>query len=464
MRKRLITLLLMAAWGGGALAQSPAEMYRKPLGEVLDNISERYGVKVVAAGQLSEGRMVSYAQWRMKGDAEASLRSVLGPFDLEFHRNDRGEYVVTPFQYHRRTPEEGQLHLEELKAFSPDLNGWEMRRRELRECIDTRLHLELFRPATPLSPVFTPRRKYEGYTVENVALETWPGLYLCGSLYRPLRKKPPFPAVLLAQGHGEVQHYGETSQILAATLARMGAVVFSYDMFAKGESAWQFAFDDHRTGIAQSVQTWNSLRVVDFLASLPDVDSRRIAMTGASGGGTQTLLAVALDDRIGVSVPVVMVSSWFFGGCPCESGMPVHGCGKLGTNNAEIAAMAAPRPLLLVSDGGDWTSTTPGIEFPAIGRIYDLYGRQGLHKANVHLPGEGHDYGPSKREAAVRFLSLHLGLSLDPVLDRSGSIDESKCRVEPKSALLVFGESGEKLPPHAIRGLDELKTRLHWPY
>jgi len=450
-------------------AQTPEEIYRKPLKEVLDQVEQRFSVKLTYDIRIVQDKTVTYAPWRMKNDPEATLHAVLGPFDMVFSRNSSGGYDIAEFQYHRRTAEEGKAHLERLLSFYSTPETLEKRREELKACIWETLGLNAFPERNSLNPIVTPKRKYKGYTTENVALETLPGVFLTGTLYRPLsgkgainrlvRRKEGFPAVLLAQGHGEIQHYGESSQVLAATLARMGALVFSYDMFAKGESGLQFAFEDHRTGMAQTMQTWNSMRVVDFLLSLPETDASRIAMTGASGGGTQTFLATLLDERIAVSVPTVMVSSWFFGGCPCESGMPVHSCGAWGTNNTEIAALAAPRPLLLISDGGDWTSTTPEIEFPFVQKVYLLTGHPGRAE-NAHFSTEGHDYGPSKRNAAIRFLAKHLGLSTDSVLDASGKIDETACAVESRESMLVFGEKGEKLPAHAIRGMEALKKLL----
>ena len=450
----LVSFLFLQAPELGAQAGS----YDKSLKEVLKDIESRYQVELSYSDNLVKDKIVTHAFWRFREEAEATLGLVLGPFDLVFYKNDKGIYEISAFQYHRRPPQEGARHLDRLSALCPDLASWEKRREELRACIQEQLNLAPWPEKTPLNPVCTPRRRHNGYTTENVALETLPGLYLSGTLYRPASGKGPFPAVMVAQGHFTLQRYGEEPQILAATLARMGAVVFSYDMFAMNESLLQFDPADHRSRAAQVIQTWNSLRVIDFLSSLKEVDPKRIAMTGASGGGTQTFLATALDPRISVSVPVVMVSSWFYGGCTCESGMPIHTCGNPGTNNAELAALAAPRPMLLVSIGNDWTAHVPEIEYPYIRKIYEKYGKADLVR-NVHLPDEQHDYGPSKREAVYRFLAEHLALSLSAVLGPDGRMDEGTCTVETAGEMKVFGAGGEKLPKHAIRGLVALRKK-----
>jgi hypothetical protein len=238
----------------------------------------------------------------------------------------------------------------------------------------------------------------------------------------------------------------------------MGAVVFSYEMFAWCESLLQVSTKDHNTGLALTMQTLNSMRVLDFLTSLPYVDPERIGVTGASAGGTQSYLITALDDRISVSVPVVMVSSWYYGTCPCGAGLPYHSCTELMTNNAEIAAMASPRPLLVISDGQDWTQHVPEIEFPYLLRVYALYGKQG-NVENVHLPDEGHDYGITKRLAMYDFMARHLRLNLNAVKDKTGKIDESKVTIEKYESMLVFGKEG-MLPATAVKGADKIKEVL----
>ncbi len=252
---------------------------------------------------------------------------------------------------------------------------------------------------------------------------------------------------------------GDTGKVnKSAALPRMGAVVVSYDLFAWGESLLQFPSTAHRKSIAHTIQTWNGIQWVNYLAGLPQTDPEKVGITGGSGGGSQTMLLTAIDDRIKVSVPVVMLSSHFSGGCPCESGKPIHLCGG-GTNNAEIAAMASPRPLLVVSDGGDWTHTVPDLEFPFIENIYGFYGAKDKVK-NAHFPDEGHDYKVSKRQAMYPFMAQHLGLNLDKVLGENGLVNEEDVTIESEEELKVFGENGENLPKDAIKGLEALYHML----
>jgi dienelactone hydrolase len=448
-----------------AVSQTPQEVYRKPLKEVLSDIEKKYDIKLNYGESLVKGVTVMYPTWRYRMDTEETLTNILLPLDMLFQKTGDKVYQVSRYAYHIRPVEEGRKHLEKLLASYPDLRSWEARKTELRNCFLEQLGLSPFPKKTPLNPIYTEKRKFDGYTVENVAIETIPGFYLCGSLYRPAKGKGPFPAVLCPHGHfntGDMNGYGRyrpDQQYRCAMLARMGAVVFSYEMFGYGESQLMVKKEDHQTGLALTMQTLSSIRVTDFLTSLPYIDSKRIGVTACSGGGTQSFLLTALDNRITVCVPVVMVSAYFFGGCPCESGLPIHSCTDLGTNNAEIAAMASPRPLLVVSDGSDWTAHVPEIEFPYLRKVYELYGKP-ENVENVHLANEGHDYGVSKRMAMYDFMARHLGLNLDAVKDKSGRIDESKVTIENWEAQLVFGKDGVRLPKTAIKGADSVRQVL----
>ena len=107
----------------------------------------------------------------------------------------------------------------------------------------------------------------------------------------------------------------------------MGAMSISYDLFGWGESGLQFDMRYHRKALANTIQALNSIRLLDYLLSFDYADPDRVGITGGSGGGSHTMLISAIDDRIDVSVPVVMMSSIHYGGCPCESGNPIHLCG-----------------------------------------------------------------------------------------------------------------------------------------
>jgi hypothetical protein len=464
MKIKTLILICLIIVSGKLAAQSPQDVYKKPLKEVITDIETKYKIKLQYSESLVKGVDVLYSTWRYRSGVEETLANILLPLDMIFEKISDGVYKISKYTYHVRPVDEGRIHLEKLLTSYTSQAEWDSRKAELRKCFFEQLGLSPFPKKTPLNPIYTPERQFDGYTVENVGLEVIPGVYVCGSIYRPAKGKGPFPAILCPHGHfssPDLNQYGRyrpDQQYRCAMLARMGAVVFSYEMFAYGESLLQVKTEDHKTTLALTMQTLNSIRITDFLTSLPYVDPNRIGVTGESGGGTQTFLLTALDDRVKVSVPVVMVSSYFFGGCACESGLPIHSCSDLGTNNAEIAAMASPRPMLVISDGADWTQNVPVIEFPYLQKVYSLYGKEACVE-NVHLATEGHDYGVSKRLAMYDFMVKHLGLNIDAVKDKTGKIDESKITIEKYDALLVFGIDG-RLPANALKGADAIRNRL----
>lgn len=353
------------------------------------------------------------------------------------------------------TEDEANLKMQAFAQSWDDLTSWETRAQRIKQGLIEGMKLDQM-PKTKgnFNPMITNTQTMDGYLVENIAIESFPGFYVTGNLYRPLEAPEKAAAILSPHGHMQDKRLKEDVQTRCAVLARMGAVVFAYDMVGYADSKQV----THDIPIALVLQTYNSKRVLEYLLSRPDVDPNRIGMTGGSGGGTQTFMLTAIDDRIKVSVPAVQVSAHFFGGCVCESGMPVHKAKDHQTNNVEVAALCAPRPLLLISDGADWTRNTPRIEYPYIQKVYALYNAQ--HKVeNVHLPTEKHDYGYSKRAAAYIFLAYHLKLNVNKV-PFNGGVQEDFVTVLDPEDLKVFTPSNP-MPEGSLKGDEAVMTYLN---
>ena len=355
------------------------------------------------------------------------------------------------------TEDEGAEKLVELRKKYQTKEEWLARAEIIKQGILKGAELVPFPERNALNPRYTKERKYDGYSVKNVAIESLPGVFVTGSLYLPENTNKIMPGILSAHGHwSKSEDYGRyraDAQNRCASLARMGAVVFSYDMVGYGEMkdlGWE-----HKHPKAFKQQLWNSIRALDFLLTLDNIDTERVAVTGASGGGTQTFMLTAVDDRIKVSVPVVMVSAHFFGGCICESGMQVHKSKNHETNNVEIAAVASPRPLLLVSDGDDWTKNTPTVEFPHLQYIYSLMGVKNRVEY-VHLPNDKHGYEFSKRKAVYPFLAKYLDLDISVIQDENGIINENGNVIESYTEMKVFSSSNP-MPDYAILTNDDVK-------
>ncbi|GAA3952304.1 hypothetical protein GCM10022246_03250 [Pedobacter ginsengiterrae] len=438
-----------------AQTQNTDKFYKKPLVDVLKEIQTRFKVQIKYSEPQVKDKWVNYADWRFRADVDETLANVLTPLDMKVNKEKPGVYKLKEYEYYRWEVQDGWAYLDQLGTKYTDQASWEKRKAEIKPELYKALMLSPLPAKINSKPIVTAKRIFDGYSVENIALEILPGVWINGSLYKPLNAKGKIPVVLSPDGHWEKQRYRADCQLRCATIARMGAMAFSYDLFAWGESMLQFKYEDHRRSLAQTVQTLGGIRILDYFTSLKETDTSRIGISGGSGAGSHSILMTAMDDRIKLSAPVVAMSSYFYGGCPCESGMPIHQCGG-GTDNVELAAMAAPRPQLLVSDGGDWTAHTPQHDFPYLQKMYGYYGVKDKVE-NVHLPNEKHDFGINKRIALYDFLNKNFKLNGATVKDKTGKYDESKVTIEKESAMYVFGDKGEKLPKNAVMGFENLE-------
>jgi len=354
---------------------------------------------------------------------------------------------------------------------------WERRAGHLRSRLLVSNGLWPMPPRQEIKAVVHGRIDRGDYTIEKVMFASHPGHYVTGNLYRPRGKTSGRrPGILSPHGHwaqGRFYDAGAAKaqqqlgngaertmagarfplQARMVQLARMGCVVFHYDMVGYADSRvidHRQAFTDPVSGLwlqnSMGLQTFNSLRALDFLVSLPDVDPARIGVTGASGGGTQTFMLCAIDPRPAVAFPAVMVSTGMQGGCVCENADYL----RIGINNIAIAALCAPRPLGL-SGADDWTIEIESKGLPELRTVYGLYGKSDLVRAQA-LPRFKHNYNRHSRQMMYEWFHAHLGLELSP------PIVEQDFWPVPPADLSVFDKQ-HALPDDA-RDASQLKAYL----
>lgn len=359
-------------------------------------------------------------------------------------------------------------------------DAWQARAKAVREQLLVSQGLWPMWPREKISATIGRRVDRDGYSIEAVYFASTPGHYVTGSLYRPRTKdgKLPegkLPAVLCAHGHwtnarmmdtGEaeakkqidikaetyVENARQFLQAKCVTLARLGCVVFQYDMVGHSDSKviGHAAFADPEAELRlqnlMGLQTFNSLRALDFVAGLPEVDPKRIGMTGASGGGTQTFMLAAIDDRIAAAVPAVMVSVQMQGGCVCENASYL----RIGTGNVEITALAAPRPVALTA-ARDWTIEIEKKGLPELKAVYKLFDAADHVQARC-WPEFGHNYNQPAREYMYDFFNQHLKLG------HKGPVREAK--ITPVAAADLTAFPTKESRPADFLPADRLRQKL----
>jgi hypothetical protein len=361
----------------------------------------------------------------------------------------------------------------------PTKEAWETRRTQLRQQVLVATGLWPMPDRPPLRPMIHGKLDRDGYSIEKVFFASYPGHYVCGNLYRPTTARGKQAGILCPHGHwaegrfhderkargekyieNEIKSGAEQTpegarfplQAMCAQLARLGCVVFHYDMVGYADSrsiqhsqGFTDAQAELRLQSFMGLQTFNSIRALDFLTSLPDVDPTRIGVTGGSGGGTQTFILCAIDDRPAAAFPAVMVSTGMQGGCICENCSYL----RIGAGNIDLAGLFAPKPLAMTG-ANDWTKEIETKGLPELKALYRLYDAEDRVMARC-FPQFGHNFNQVSRELMYNWFNQHLRLG------ESGPIREKPFVPVPPEELSVFDDQ-HPMPKDAARAEDLRKT------
>lgn len=310
----------------------------------------------------------------------ADPRKVIGPSEADQNLSD--------YFYHQ-TMQVADSSLKKIK----DLETWKKKRVTYRKQLFEMLGLSPLPARTDLKPEITGTIESEGFIVEKITFQSRPGLYVTGNLYRPLKQEGKVPAILYVCGHGGVkkngiiygnkvhyQHHGEW-------FARNGYVCLTIDTLQLGEIAG-LHHGTHREGMWEwlsrgytpaGVEAWNCIRALDYLQSRPEVNGEKLGVTGRSGGGAYSWWIAALDERIKAAVPVAGITSMknhvidgvIEGHCDCMFMVNTYQW-----DYAQVAALVAPRPLLISNTDKDGIFPLDGVVdvYRDTMQIYELYG------------------------------------------------------------------------------------------
>ena len=324
----------------------------------------------------------------------------------------------------------------------------------------------------PLDAEITSVKKYEFYDMENIIFCSRRGTYVTGSMYIPHGLKGPGAAVLFLHGHADdARHYPEY-QSACDTLARAGLIVFAIDPVGQGERVSYYdnetgryiippCTDDHdcagvpATATGRFIQSYflsDEMRAVDYMLTRPEIDPKRIGVTGNSGGGTQTMAMMAADDRIAAAAPATFVTSresYMYSGEPQDSEQIWYGITEAGYDHIDPIINFAPKPLAILTVNYDFF-TLEGTRDTVneASRFYEIYGK----RENLYWFRDDaiHQYTPYLQRCAAKFFAKHLlgkdididndGYKIKPAEDFYNTVS-GRVRGEIKNARFLYDEN-----------------------
>lgn len=291
---------------------------------------------------------------------------------------------------------------------------------------------------TPLNAVITGIIRRDQVTVEKVVFESRPHFYVTGCLFIPVKRENPAPAIIYCSGHSENGFRSDAYQRVILNLVDKGFIVFAFDPAGQGErlqyadrqtgkSATGGPTTEHSFAGAQTLLTgrslsdcfiWDGVRAVDYLLTHPEVDPQRIGITGRSGGGTQTAMIAAFDDRIYAAAPECYITSFrrlLQSVGPQDAEQNMYNAIAKGFDFPDYFHLRAPRPSLIITTTHDFFSIQGAREtFIEAQKSYAAFGKP----QNIRMTEDtgGHESTRANRETLYAFFreTLHLpGDNLD---------------------------------------------------
>jgi len=316
---------------------------------------------------------------------------------------------------------------------------------------------------TPLNARVTGQIDREDYTIEKILFESRPDYRVSANLYLPKKFGGPRPAHLNVIGHAKIGKADERYQRMSIALARKGFVVLTIDQLGQGErqvkeySGWGGAPGNaHQiTGIKAficgthvfNIMVWDAIRAIDYLVSRPEVDAKKISMTGSSGGGMMTTYILPFDNRIAVAVPTCNPNTWSY---------RVHA--NLATDHEQVFFSAfessidprgdplfaqAPKPLLLNTTTDDHLNPPRGV-WDLNTWLYKSYSSHGVpEKVSASMVRAGHAYNKEQREITYSWILRWTGNNPANFPEEDASLEKEENLWAAKGGS-VFNEPGNR--------------------
>ena len=278
-------------------------------------------------------------------------------------------------------------------------------------------------PETPcdLAPRKLGEIQRDGYRVERLIFQTRPGVWMTANAYVPERAKTEkVPAILHVHGHWAGAKQDRVVQSRCIGSVKHGFFVLVVDACGAGERGIGKKLGEYHgemTGATlfpvglplSGLQVYENMRAVDYLQSRPEVDGKKIGITGASGGGNQTMYAGAFDERFGCVVPTCSVGTYdsYLGAacCMCEV---VPGALRF-TEEGDVLGLAANRGVMITSATKDAFQFSVGEAKKSFARVESIAKLLGTPDGVKHtIIDSGHDYNQAMREAMYGWMTRHL--------------------------------------------------------